>query len=149
MQRTRVIPPLFLAIGIGALSLAVYSYANTRQLVAQGEHAQGVVVALSRSRSVYSPVVAFKTADGTEVEFVGQVGTSSPRFLKGQSLDVIYRRENPGRENQHVYGSLGPSRVRDTFGHDIFRYRFCVHLHSMEDGAYGSRLARSRHANIG
>ena len=95
MQRTRVIPPLFLAIGIGALSLAVYSYANTRQLVAQGEHARGVVVALSRSRSVYSPVVAFKTADGTEVEFVGQIGTSSPRFLKGQSLDVIYRRENP------------------------------------------------------
>ena len=95
LRMIRVVPPLFLAIGLGVWAAAAYLYTNTRQLVALGEHARGVVVALSRSGSMYSPVVAFKTAGGTEIEFVGRVGTSSSRFVKGQQLDVLYRREDP------------------------------------------------------
>lgn len=100
----RVLPPLFLAIGLGVWAAAAYLYTNTRQLVASGEHARGIVVALSRSGSTYSPVVAFKTADGAEIEFVGKVGTSSPRFVKGQQLDVLYRPENP--KDAHINAFL-------------------------------------------
>ena len=85
----RVLPPLFLAIGLGAWAAAAYLYTNTQQLVASGEHARGVVVALSRSGSTYSPVVVFKAAGGTEIEFVAKVGTSSQRVIKREQIDVL------------------------------------------------------------
>jgi hypothetical protein len=91
----RLLPPLFLAIGLAAWAAAAHVYTTTRELVARGEHARGVVVAFSHSGSTYSPVIVFKTAAGTEVEFVGKVGTSSPRFVKGEQVDILYRRDDP------------------------------------------------------
>lgn len=102
----RIIPPLFLAIGIGAWSLSAYLYTNVRQLLAEGEHARGTVTALSRSGSAYFPVVAFKTAEGTQIEFVGKSGSSSPTFVKGQQVEVIYRPENPNNAKINTFLDL-------------------------------------------
>lgn len=106
LQRTRLIPPLFLAIGLGACALSAYLYTNTRQLVAQGEHARGTVTALSRSGSAYFPVIAFKTAEGSQIEFVGKSGSSSPTFVKGQQVDVIYRPEDPNHAKINTFLDL-------------------------------------------
>lgn len=95
LKMTRVIAPLFLAIGLGAWSLSAYLYTDARELVTQGEHARGTVTSFTRSGSVYFPTVAFKTAVGTEFEFTGKTGTSSSRFVKGQQIDVVYRPEDP------------------------------------------------------
>lgn len=104
MQRVRLISPLFLAIGLGALTLAIYAWTNTRNLLGHCQHAQGTVVALSREGSVYYPVVTFTTPEGTGIEFIGKVGSSSPRFVKGEHLDVIYRPEKPA--NARINGFL-------------------------------------------
>jgi len=113
----RLIPPLFLAIGLVAWSLAAYLYTNTRELVAQGEHARGVVVALNRDRSTYFPVVAFKTEDGTQIEFIGKTGTSWSRFIKGQPIDVIYRPEDPRDAKINTFLDLwGPALFLTPFG---------------------------------
>lgn len=90
---------------------------NTRQLLAEGAHARGTVTALNRSGSVYFPVVAFKTADGTQIELVGKTGTSSPRFVKGQQVEVIYRSEDPNDAKIGTFLDLwGPAFFLTIFG---------------------------------
>jgi hypothetical protein len=81
---------------VGGCGLFVYEYPRARR----------VVVALSRSGSTYSPVVAFKTAGSTEIVFVGKVGTSSPRFVEGQQLDVLYRRKDPNDAHINTFVDL-------------------------------------------
>jgi hypothetical protein len=107
VQRLRIIAPLFLAIGLGACSFAAYLYTNTREFVAKGEHARAVVVALRHSSSSgYSPVVDFKTAAGTKVEFIGRNGSSPPSFDKGEQIEVIYRPENPSSAKINTFMEL-------------------------------------------
>ena len=55
----RLLPPLLLAIGLAAWAAAAYLHTTTRELLSRGEHARGVVVALSRSGSTYSRTVRF------------------------------------------------------------------------------------------
>jgi hypothetical protein len=95
IRMTRLITPLFLAVGLLAWSAGLYIYRDTQLLVSRAEHARGVVVALSRSGSTYAPVVNFKTTRGTEIQFVGKVATSSPRFVKGEALDILYLPDEP------------------------------------------------------
>jgi len=117
LQRIRKVAWVFLAIGLGACSLSVYSYLNTRQLIAGGEHARGTVTAFSRSGSALFPVVAFKTSEGTQVEFVGKSGSSSPAFVRGQQVDVIYRPENPTKATINTFLDLwGPPLFLTSFG---------------------------------
>ena len=116
----RIIPPLFLAIGIGAWSLSAYLYTNVRQLLAEGEHARGTVTALSRSGSAYFPVVAFKTAEGTQIEFVGKSGSSSPTFVKGQQVEVIYRPENPNNAKINTFLDLWAPPYSSQFSGQYF-----------------------------
>jgi hypothetical protein len=51
-------------------------------------------------------VVAFKTSDGTQVEFIGHSGSSSPTFVRGQQVDVIYRPGNPPKARINTFGEL-------------------------------------------
>ena len=80
---------------------------NARQLIAHGEHARGTVTGFRISRSsYYYPVVAFKTAEGTQIQFVENNGSSSPAFVKGQQVEVIYLPENPNNAKINTFFDL-------------------------------------------
>lgn len=104
-------------MGLSALSLSVYLFTNSKHLIAGGEHARGTVIAFSRSGSALFPVVVFNTSKGTHVEFVGKSGSSSPSFVKGQQLDVIYKPENPTDARINTFLDLwGPPLFLTGFG---------------------------------
>ena len=107
MRRLPIRPFFFLAIGLGVWALSAYLYMNARQFIAHGEHARGTVTGFRRSRSsYYYPVVAFKTAEGTQIEFVENNGSSSPAFVKGQQVEVIYMPENPNNAKINTFSDL-------------------------------------------
>lgn len=108
---------VFLVIGLGALLLSAFSYINVRHLIAGAEHARGSVIGFNRSGSAFFPVVAFKTSEGTQVEFFGKSGSSSPTLVKGQPVDVIYRPENPTNARINAFADLwGPPLFLTIFG---------------------------------
>jgi|SRR6185437_14069570 hypothetical protein len=108
---------VFWVIGLGALLLSAFSYVNILHLVAGAEHARGTVTGFSRSGSAFFPVIAFKTSEGTQTEFFGQSGSSSPTLVRGQQVDVIYRPENPTNARINTFADIwGPTLFLSIFG---------------------------------
>lgn len=125
MQRMLRVSWLFLLFGLAVWSFSVYVYTSAWVLIAHGEHARGTVTAFSRNHTTYFPVVAFKTSDGTRVEFVGSSGSSSPTFVRGQQVDVIYTPGNPPKARINTFGELwAPPLLLTTFGAIFFAIGF-------------------------
>ncbi|MCS7031333.1 MAG: DUF3592 domain-containing protein [Gloeomargarita sp. SKYG116] len=88
---------LFVVMGLG------FAY-HTRNFIATAQTATGQVIALEYRRSrgsdgtvshLYYPVVEFALPDGEKIRFEGQVGSSSPRFRVGESVEILYDPRRP------------------------------------------------------
>jgi hypothetical protein len=51
----------------------------------------------SSGQYYYYPILAFRTADGRDVQTEGQVGTTWQRYRPGQQVDITYDPHDPGR----------------------------------------------------
>lgn len=104
--------------GLGGLFLVIslgFTY-HTRNFVARAETATGQVVALEYRRSrdthdgstsyLYYPVVEFALADGQQIRFESQVGSSWPRFRVGQAVEVLYDPRNPQKAQINRFWEL-------------------------------------------
>lgn len=68
------------------------------KLRGNGVRTVGTVTELSTDMDIprsHRPVVEFKTDAGQTIRFRGSTGSSSPSYRQGQSVRVIYSRQNP------------------------------------------------------
>ena len=107
----------FTAIGAAALLIGIFALWSATDLYAAGARAEGRVVEIRESRSIvteevttpagrevrrdvertsYAPVVRFTTQEGREIEFHGR-GVSGTDFAEGDTVTVVYDRDNPSR----------------------------------------------------
>jgi hypothetical protein len=107
----------FTAIGVAALLIGIFALWSATDLYAAGARAEGQVVEIRESRSIvteevttpagrevrrdvertsYAPVVRFTTQEGREIEFHGR-GGSGTDFAEGDTVTVVYDRDNPSR----------------------------------------------------
>lgn len=101
---------LFIAIGILLLAGAVVSINSTRQLLSQGIRTTGNVVDYSISQDsegtlMYAPVFKFLDQAGFEHQVQSNVSSSSPAYIKGQAVTIIYRSVSP--ENAEIMSAFG------------------------------------------
>ena len=107
----------FTAIAGVALLIGIFALWSATDLYAAGARAEGRVVEIRESRSIvteevttpggrevrrdvertsYAPVVRFTTKEGREIEFHGR-GGSGTDFAEGDTVTVVYDRDNPSR----------------------------------------------------
>ena len=89
-----------IAIGIGVW----FGYRSTQTFVEHAEIAPGTVTDLVRQSSsgvgsgyrlTYRPVVEFRTFSGRLIEFTSSIGTNPPSHQIGETVEVLYAREDP------------------------------------------------------
>ncbi len=103
-QSYKTIVPILAAVAVLLLGIGVYQSMKISRLETQGLRAQGQVVRMnSESRSsgggyTYYPVVRFRTAANTTVEFKDSVGTNPPTHRAGDKVTVLYLPGDPQRE---------------------------------------------------
>lgn len=92
--------------GIVMLAYCVYSLMESKQLYTEGVRAEGQIVGLNEKRGTrdketgyrevtFAPVIRFTDDNGRDVVFTSSQRSRSSRFLIGNSIDIIYNRDNP------------------------------------------------------
>jgi hypothetical protein len=100
----KTIVPILAAVAVLLLGIGVFQSMKISRLETQGLRAQGQVVRMnSESRSsgsgyTYYPVVRFRTAANTTVEFKDSVGTNPPSHRTGDKVTVLYLPGDPQRQ---------------------------------------------------
>jgi hypothetical protein len=104
-----------LGLAAASLGLALWLGQGTLAFTAGVERATGRVVDhRSAPRQgggvVYTPIVAFTTADGRQQVFAGQLSAGAPRFGSGTAVPVVYPAADPGRARIDLFVDnwLGP-----------------------------------------
>jgi hypothetical protein len=103
---------IFLVVGTLMLVGAGLLWVNTRNFVAQAQGASGTVVELREVRdsdggsSTWKPVVRFTSADGQDVTFASSFSSNPASYELGESVPVLYRREDPRDARIRGSGSL-------------------------------------------
>jgi hypothetical protein len=139
---------LFTAIGLIMLAGALFWIQNVRTFIAKASAAQGTVVDLARSDTVYRPVVRFNAA-GRQIEFIPNWGTNPPIYSRGEKVEILYQAGNPEKAQIKGFFSLwgGPLIVGGS-GAVFFLVGgstwFVSHRATL--GASGSRRRKSRYA---
>ncbi len=112
----------FGGVGLGALVAGLVWGSKRYHLHKNGVPVKGTVVELTdststdsdgkRSTSIY-PVVEFTPADGRARRFRGSTGSSSPDYSVGQSVNVVYHREDPDQAQLADFSQfwLGPVAI--------------------------------------
>ena len=103
-QSYKVIVPILAAVAVLLLGIGVFQSMKISRLEAHGERAQGKVVRLNSEHSsgghgyTYYPVVRFRTAANSMVEFRDSVGSNPPSHRTGDPVTVLYLPGDPQRE---------------------------------------------------
>jgi hypothetical protein len=97
-------------IGIAMLLGAFFLYRSTSSFLATAITAPGTVTELVAVRSddstTYKPVVQFTTAKGEAIEFASSTSSSPPSYRVGESVQVLYRENDPRDAKINGYFSL-------------------------------------------
>jgi hypothetical protein len=103
-QSYKMIVPILAAVAVLLLGIGVFQSMKISRLEAQGLRAQGQVVRLNSERgsgssgTSYYPVVRFRTAGNSTVEFKDSVGTNPPSHRAGDKVTVLYLPGDPQRQ---------------------------------------------------
>jgi hypothetical protein len=97
---SRVIVPLFFTVALLMLSICVFTAVNTSRSLAKEGSVQGYVVDVvargdSDGREFFYPVVEFSLPDETRYTVQTSEGSWPPAYEKGQSVTVLYQRDQP------------------------------------------------------
>jgi hypothetical protein len=109
---------VFGLLSIGLLTGAFFSYRNTRQWLIDTDKATGRVIGIDKRQSVdrsndrdrystaYYPVVQFSGPAGQSITFRSSVGSSSPDYQVGESVSILYDRQNPDSARVDAFMSI-------------------------------------------
>ena len=91
---------IFLGIGVLLLLVSLFVIMRRRKLVESGERASAIVVKsltgnIHGSRTLYFPVVKYRAHNGQEYEVRYNIGSEKRKYKDGESVEIIYRSENP------------------------------------------------------
>ena len=115
-QKTaRIVTPILVVAGLGVLALGVHLGRRLSLLESTGRRTEGTVVSLQlestlRSSSYY-PIVRFRSADGSIVEFRDGTGRNPPAYHEGDPVTVLYLVHSPERSaiiDRKGWNWLGP-----------------------------------------
>jgi hypothetical protein len=124
MRVIAIVKYVFTAVGILILGLAAYFYLDARSFVAESIETDGTVVRLDPVRSdngtTYRPTVAFRTAQGEEIEFTSSTSSNPPAYARGESVRVLYRPAEPHSARINSYLFLWGASTAMTFLGGIF-----------------------------
>ncbi|MBD2074590.1 DUF3592 domain-containing protein [Phormidium sp. FACHB-592] len=100
----------FLATGIGMLAGTVFLYINTSAFLKNAIKAEGTVIELIPSYSdgstTYRPAVRFINQQGKEIEFASSSSSNPPSYSEGQTVEILYRPEEPQKAEINSFFSL-------------------------------------------
>lgn len=99
-KTNRFAVPVLLALGLGLLFVGYHFYEKTERFLRSAEPATGTVVELRRHDSsdgtdTYSAVVEYSDQRGGNFRFVDSLSSSPPTYHTGQTVHVLYNREDP------------------------------------------------------
>jgi hypothetical protein len=103
-QSYKTIVPILAAVAVLLLGIGVYQSLAISRLEAQGLRAEGRVVRMNSEHGsgssgyTYYPVVRFRTAGNSTVEFKDSVGTNPPTHRTGDKVTVLYLPGDPQRQ---------------------------------------------------
>lgn len=110
MKAMNIIKYVFAVAGICLLLGASFAYRSTSTFLAASVTAEGTVVDLIPSRRddsiTYRPVVQFSTRTGAQIEFISSSGSNPPSYSAGQTVEVLYRLDNPQDATLNDFFSL-------------------------------------------
>lgn len=91
---------IFLGVGAPMFGVAVFLFFRTRRFLETAVDTTGTIVDLIASRSseggtVYRAVVAFKTAEGRDVQWTESMASNPPAGQPGDEVPVKYDPTNP------------------------------------------------------
>ena len=97
--KLRKVAPILLVLGLALLGLSAYVGQKTYRLVSVGERVTGKVVDFyldtGGKSTAYFPVVRFTDPMGQEVQFRDGTGSNPPSYRSGQTVKVMYLRDDP------------------------------------------------------
>ncbi len=103
-QSYKTIVPILAAVAVLLFGIGVFQSMRISRLETQGLRAQGQVVRMNSEHSsgssgyTYYPVVRFRTAANSTVEFKDSVGTNPPMHRAGDKVTVLYLPGDPQRQ---------------------------------------------------
>jgi hypothetical protein len=90
---------ILLAAGAGFLLFGFHELSNGLDLTRNGLKTEGTVIDLEKSgsgeKSTYMPEVEFITDSGQKVAYVYRSGSNPPAYSIGQSVEVVYAKDDP------------------------------------------------------
>jgi hypothetical protein len=100
-------------VGFGIFASGGFWGISQKNFIASAAKAEGVVVRLewepgssSDDSSAHHTVVAFKSADGRDIEFRSGVGSSPLAHSKGDRVGVLYDPNSPSKAKINTFVSL-------------------------------------------
>jgi hypothetical protein len=109
----RVLPLIFLLIGIGLLVAAARYLTRTRTFLGKSAEAIGEVIALEEEPATepgdprtYRPVVSFPIDSTRRVRFKSVAHSNPPEYEVGDSVRVLYDPDRPGDARIRSFTSL-------------------------------------------
>jgi len=94
--------PILLVLGFGLAIASYYSYKRTEAFLGQADRSSGEVIEFRESESsddsstAYAAVVAYSDRQGQHHRFVDSLSSNPPMYYRGQTVGVLYNREDPG-----------------------------------------------------
>ena len=113
MKAVRLILLFFVGFGSIMLTVAAWSFVNTRTFVQRASAGEGVILANvwrngsnRSSGGAYYPRVRFRTGGGREYVFVSNYGSRRASFRVGERVQVLYSPDSPTTVRISSFGSL-------------------------------------------
>jgi hypothetical protein len=99
-KSNRFAVPFLVVLGLGLSFLSYHFYGKTTAFLEKADSAVGVVVELKERDSTdgistYSAVVEYTDPHGGSFKFVDPMSSTPPLYHSGQTVDILYNRENP------------------------------------------------------
>jgi hypothetical protein len=101
-KTNRFAVPVLLVLGVGLLFLTYHCYGRTQRFMEAADYAVGTVVELrerdsSDGDNTYAAIVEYRDRRGTSFKFEDSFSSSPPYYQTGQSVNVLYSREDPNK----------------------------------------------------
>jgi len=112
MKKYRWLVYIFLGVGSLMLVGAMLAWNSTRGFIAHAQTTTGKVVELREVRdkdggsSTWKPVVHFTAAGGQDVTFSSSFSSNPAPYDVGDTVEVLYLRDDPGDARIRGFGSL-------------------------------------------
>lgn len=103
MKTVRLIFGIFAVVGLGLLIGGVVSFQHTRRFLATAVSVPGVVTenvwreerSNNRTTWTFYPRIRFRTADGQEISFISNSGSSPPSYRVNEPVTILYDPQQP------------------------------------------------------